>query len=105
MASASVSGMSSMGMALDENRAGSCQDGRCREYASPAPSRCPEFAVFMSNGSPTDASAAPPPLVVALIGLPGSGKTVVARALEEEFGLHRVCRDEVRRAMFPACSY
>jgi predicted kinase len=59
----------------------------------------------MSNGSPTDASAAPPPLVVALIGLPGSGKTVVARALEEEFGLHRVCRDEVRRAMFPACSY
>lgn len=48
---------------------------------------------------------AAPPLVVALIGLPGSGKTVVARALAEEFGLQRVCRDEVRKAMFPDCSY
>jgi predicted kinase len=47
----------------------------------------------------------PPPLVVALIGLPGSGKSVVARALAAEFGLQRVCRDELRRAMFPDCSY
>lgn len=46
-----------------------------------------------------------PPLVVALIGLPGSGKSVVAAALAREFGLHRVCRDELRRAMFPQCSY
>ena len=45
------------------------------------------------------------PLVVALIGLPGAGKSIVARALAAEFGLHRVCRDELRRAMFPQCSY
>ena len=45
------------------------------------------------------------PLVVALIGLPGAGKSVVAAALAAEFGLHRVCRDELRRAMFPMCSY
>ena len=45
------------------------------------------------------------PLVVALIGLPGAGKSVVARALAAEFGLHRVCRDELRQAMFPRCSY
>jgi predicted kinase len=48
---------------------------------------------------------AAPPCVVALIGLPGSGKTLVARALAEEFGLQRVCRDEIRAAMFPLCSY
>jgi len=46
-----------------------------------------------------------PPLVVALIGLPGSGKSLVAQALAEEFSLQRICRDEVRRAMFPVCSY
>lgn len=45
------------------------------------------------------------PLVVALIGLPGAGKSVVARALAAGFGLHRVCRDELRQAMFPRCSY
>lgn len=45
------------------------------------------------------------PLVVALIGLPGAGKTVVARYLRERFGLRRVCRDEIRGAMFPDCTY
>jgi predicted kinase len=55
----------------------------------------------MSSLNPAPA----PPVVVALIGLPGAGKSVVARALAEEFGLQRVCRDEVRAAMFPACSY
>jgi predicted kinase len=49
--------------------------------------------------------AAPPPLVVALIGLPGSGKTVVAQALEAELGLQRICREALRKAMFPHCSY
>ena len=54
----------------------------------------------------SSANAAPAaPVVVALIGLPCSGKTVVARALAEEFGLQRVCRDEIRAVMFPACSY
>jgi predicted kinase len=45
------------------------------------------------------------PIVVALIGLPGAGKSVVARALEDQLGLRRVCRDAIRQAMFPKCSY
>lgn len=45
------------------------------------------------------------PVVVALIGLPGAGKSVVARALEDQLGLRRVCRDAIRQAMFPKCSY
>ena len=45
------------------------------------------------------------PVVVALIGLPGAGKSVVARALEDQLGLRRVCRDAIRHAMFPRCSY
>jgi len=45
------------------------------------------------------------PLVVALIGLPGAGKSVVARMLEDQLGLRRVCRDAIRQAMFPKCSY
>ena len=48
---------------------------------------------------------APTPVVVALIGLPGAGKSVVARALTDQLGLRRVCRDTIRHAMFPSCSY
>jgi predicted kinase len=44
-------------------------------------------------------------VVVALIGLPGAGKSVVARALADQLGLRRVCRDAIRHAMFPSCSY
>ena len=56
--------------------------------------------------SPITLEPPPPrPLVVALIGLPGAGKSVVAQALAAEFGLQRVCRDELRRAMFPSCTY
>ena len=44
-------------------------------------------------------------LVVALMGLPGAGKSTVAHALESRLGLRRVCRDEIRRAMFPRCDY
>ena len=47
----------------------------------------------------------PAPVVVALIGLPGVGKSVVARALADQLGLRRICRDSVRHAMFPVCSY
>ena len=46
-----------------------------------------------------------PPIVVALIGLPGSGKSIAARALQDQLGLRRVCRDTIRSAMFPRCSY
>lgn len=54
----------------------------------------------------TDDGALPTrPVVVALIGLPGAGKTIVARALTDQLGLRRVCRDEIRHAMFPRCSY
>lgn len=45
------------------------------------------------------------PLVVAMMGLPGAGKSVVARALERELGLRRVCREAIRDAMFPRCNY
>jgi predicted kinase len=48
---------------------------------------------------------APRPVVVALIGLPGAGKSTVAAALERELGLRRVCRDAIREAMFPRCEY
>lgn len=44
-------------------------------------------------------------LIVALIGLPGAGKSTVARVLERELGLRRVCRDAIRQAMFPQCDF
>jgi predicted kinase len=44
-------------------------------------------------------------LIVTLIGLPGAGKSTVARTLERKLGLRRVCRDAIRRAMFPHCDY
>jgi predicted kinase len=53
----------------------------------------------------TAAAVAAKPVVVALIGLPGAGKSVVARAIEDQLGLRRVCRDAIRHAMFPRCSY
>jgi len=52
--------------------------------------------------SPSGASRA---LIVALMGLPGAGKSTVARVLERELGLRRVCRDAIRHAMFPRCDY
>lgn len=61
----------------------------------------------MPETSPRARSTAPPtpPLAVALIGLPGAGKSTVARALVAELGLRRVCRDDIRAAMFPQCDY
>ena len=44
-------------------------------------------------------------LIVPLIGLPGAGKSTIARTLETRLGLRRVCRDAIRRAMFPHCNY
>lgn len=43
--------------------------------------------------------------VVALIGLPGAGKSTVARSLLQKFDLYEVNRDAIRAAMFPRCSY
>src|SRR5687768_15856858 len=43
--------------------------------------------------------------VVALMGLPGAGKSTVARMLECEFGLRLVSRDAIRAAMFPRCDH
>ena len=64
----------------------------------------------MNENSPENAAVASEtakvqPVVVALIGLPGVGKSVVARALADQLGLRRVCRDTIRHAMFPVCSY
>jgi predicted kinase len=53
------------------------------------------------GGSARDTRA----LIVALIGLPGAGKSTVARTLERRLGLRRVCRDAIRQAMFPRCDY
>ena len=58
-----------------------------------------------SSDAAAASSASARPLVVALIGLPGAGKSVVARALEDQLGLRRICRDAIRQAMFPECSY
>jgi predicted kinase len=44
-------------------------------------------------------------LIVTLIGLPGAGKSTVARTLERRLRLRRVCRDAIRQAMFPRCDY
>jgi predicted kinase len=63
----------------------------------------------ISSVPPAPASETPQqaalPVVVALIGLPGSGKSVVANALADQLGMRRVCRDAIRQGMFPRCSY
>lgn len=66
---------------------------------SPTPLPVPEF---VASARPV---AAAKPVVVAVIGLPGAGKSVVARAIEDQLGLRRVCRDAIRHAMFPKCAY
>ncbi len=47
----------------------------------------------------------PRPVVVALIGIPGSGKNVVAEAMASQLRMRRVNRDRIREAMFPHCTY
>jgi predicted kinase len=68
----------------------------------------PQAARAAANIAPEPARIKPAAMksvVVALIGLPGAGKSVVARAIEDQLGLRRVCRDAIRHAMFPKCSY
>lgn len=43
--------------------------------------------------------------VVALMGLPGAGKSTVAGHLATKLGIRRVDRDEIRAALFPRCDY
>jgi predicted kinase len=45
------------------------------------------------------------PVVVALIGLPGAGKTLVAEHLRQRLQVRVVNRDHIRRALFPECAY
>ncbi len=45
------------------------------------------------------------PVIIPLIGLPGAGKSVLAQFLVAELQVRRVCRDQIRRAMFPECAY
>ena len=47
----------------------------------------------------------PRPIVVALIGLPGAGKSTLATALAERLDLRIANRDVIARALFPNCSY
>jgi len=56
------------------------------------------------HGAKGEASV-PRPAVVALIGIPGSGKAHVAQALATELGMRRVNRDAIRDAMFPQCNF
>ncbi len=76
-------------MSNDVARAGEGVGGRRLPGAAPRPS-----------GMDTQRA-----IVVALIGLPGAGKSTVAAALERELGLRRVCRDAIREARFPRCDY
>lgn len=43
--------------------------------------------------------------VLAMMGLPGSGKTTLARLLVAKKGLAFISRDEIRDAMFKPCTY
>jgi predicted kinase len=74
----------------------------CGSLNALPPSFAPMPRSPLSSGS---GRAAPAPLVVALIGLPGAGKSCIAAALESRLGLHRICRDRIRAAMFPQCSF
>lgn len=80
-------------------RAGAWQASRAMSSApTPVPSSRPQPV----HSQPLSGAR---PVVVALIGLPGAGKSVVARALADQLDLRRVDRDAIRHAMFPRCSY
>jgi predicted kinase len=64
----------------------------------------PELTPSRASRSHEGAREAPR-VIVAVMGLPGAGKSLVARAVEDQLGLRRVCRDQIRAAMFPRCDY
>lgn len=45
------------------------------------------------------------PIVIALMGLPGSGKTTVATLLARDSGLSVISRDVIREALFRPCGF
>ncbi|RYD14643.1 MAG: hypothetical protein EOP90_11860 [Lysobacteraceae bacterium] len=57
------------------------------------------------EGEPLAGARERRPRIVALMGLPGAGKSMVARMLEREFDLRVVSRDAIRAAMFPRCDH
>ena len=71
------------------------------EHSPVIPSRSPPSG----EAFPLGPELVPRPFVVATMGLPGAGKSVVARAIEDQLGLRRICRDQIRAAMFPQCRY
>ena len=54
---------------------------------------------------PLASALTPRPFIVATMGLPGAGKSIIARAIEDQLGLRRICRDQIRAAMFPRCNF
>ncbi len=71
---------------------------------SPVPTPLPKSALA-ATAPPLSHPHAARPVVVALMGLPGAGKSTVARALVEQLGLRCVDRDLIRGALFPRCRY
>lgn len=70
----------------------------------------PDSAIISAPGAEPERRLVPDkdqprPAVVALIGVQGAGKACVARALVEQLGMRRVCRDAIREAMFPQFSF
>lgn len=59
----------------------------------------------MGQTAPVSRPEPDPRLVVALAGLPGAGKSVVARRLARACGFRLIDRDRVRAAMFPDCRF
>jgi predicted kinase len=72
--------------------------------AKPSP-LLPPHASPEGEAFPLGPDLLPAPVVIAIMGLPGAGKSVVASAIEEQLGLRRICRDRIRAAMFPHCNY
>ena len=68
-------------------------------------SKSAHAAVAHAESGVASATGKPQTAVVALIGIPGSGKAHVAEALVAQLGMRRVNRDSIRDAMFPECTY
>jgi len=52
-----------------------------------------------------NASSPARPIVLAMMGLPGSGKTTLAKAILDQWKVSFLSRDDIREAMFKPCHY